>query len=547
MKFNFLKKLRVLTDPRPQGCVPHLPAPGSPPGDTPTPERPCFPESDEPMTENRTARGRKRTSRRLGLLACGLAAGVGSPLAAQIPVTEYAARRDSLAARIDSGVVVAFGGRTPITDFGPFYQIPAFHYLTGYDFPDATLVMVVRGGRYVATLFAARTEPRRSLYYGIEPDSAAIGRAVGVPWNAVEGLVPALDSLAGAGWPLFVVWDFEDADFAGADSLTRGGQLVQALAMRHRTLRITDAYPIVDQLRARKSPAELALIRRAADITVAGHRALMQAIGPGMHEYDLQAVVEYTFRRAGSERPAYGSIVGSGPNGTQLHYMKNRREMMPGELVVIDAGAEYQGYAADVTRTLPVSGTYTTDQRALYQVVRDAEAAAERNSGPGMSIQAAQDSSIDVRAAGLARLGLVESPTATFDPPWPADCEANPRACRQVMLFAIHGITHGLGLAVHDPLQAYYGDRTFKVGDALTIEPGVYVARRLLDILPDTPKNRAFAAAVRAAVARYEGTGVRIEDDYLVTEHGLEWITKVPRDIAEIEALIRQHVVPPVP
>lgn len=547
MKRDVLRTLRALIDRKPQGCVPHLPAPGDPPGGTPDLEHPCFPESDRPEAADRPARGRRRAARRRGLLALALAAATGSPLSAQIPITEYAARRDSLAARIDSGVVVAFGGRTPITDFGPFYQIPAFHYLTGYDFPDATLVMVVRGGRYTATLFAARTAPRRSLYYGIEPDSAAIGRAVGVPWHAVEGLTPALDSLAGDGWPFFVVWDFEDADFAQADSLTRGGQLVQTLALRHRGLRITDAYPIVDQLRARKSPAELALIRKAADITVAGHRALMQAIGPGMHEYDLQAVVEYTFRRGGSERPAYGSIVGSGPNGTQLHYMKNRREMMPGELVVIDAGAEYRGYAADVTRTLPVSGIYTDDQRILYQIVRDAEAAAERNSGPGMSIQAAQDSSIDVRAVGLARLGLIESPMATFDPPWPADCDANSRACRQVMLFAIHGITHGLGLAVHDPLQAYYGDRTFKVGDAFTIEPGVYVAGRLLDILPDTPKNRAFAAAVRAAVARYEGTGVRIEDDYVITEHGLEWITKAPRDIAEIEALIRQHVVPPVP
>jgi len=469
------------------------------------------------------------------------------PLAAQIPVAEYAARRAGLAARVDSGVVVAFGGRTPITDFGPFHQIPAFRYLTGYEHADATLVMVVRDGHPTATLFAARTAPRRSLYYGIEPDSSAIVRALGVGWRAVDDLAPTLDSLADAGWPFHVVRDIEDADFATADSLTRGGQTIKALVARHPGLRVTDAYPIVDQLRARKSPAELALIRKAAEITVAGHRALMQAIEPGMHEYDLQAIVEYVFRREGAERPAYGSIVGSGPNGTQLHYMKNRRAFEPGELVVIDAGAEYQGYAADVTRTLPVSGTFTDDQRALYQIVRDAEAAAERNSGPGMSMLAAQDSSIDVRAEGLARLGLIESPTATFDPPWPADCDANPRACRQVMLFAIHGISHGLGLAVHDPLQAYGGDRTFKVGDAFTIEPGLYVSTRQLDVLPDTPKNRAFVAKVRAAVERYQGTGVRIEDDYLITPEGLEWITRVPRDIAEIEALIGQRAKPLIP
>jgi Xaa-Pro aminopeptidase len=111
------------------------------------------------------------------------------------------------------------------------------------------------------------------------------------------------------------------------------------------------------------------------------------------------------------------------------------------------------------------------------------------------------------------------------------------------MLFAIHGITHGIGLAVHDPLQAYYGERTFAVGDAFTIEPGLYIAPRLLDILPDTPKNRAFAAAVRAAVERYRDTGVRIEDDYVITSRGLEWITSgVPREIGEIEALMRRPV-----
>src|ERR1043165_7809835 len=164
----------------------------------------------------------------------------------------------------------------------------------------------------------------------------------------------------------------------------------------------------------------------------------MRQIEPGMHEYDLQAILEYTFRRGGAERPAYGSIVGTGPNGTQLHYMKDRRELKPGEVVGVDAAAEFDGYAADVTRTVPVSGSYTADQRALYQIVRDGQAAAERNSRPGMSIQAAQDSSLDVRARGPAARGPDASPTATFDPPGPADCAQNRRACQQVSLFAIH-------------------------------------------------------------------------------------------------------------
>jgi Xaa-Pro aminopeptidase len=467
--------------------------------------------------------------------------------AAQVASPEYAARRDSLAARIDSGIVVAFGGRTPVTDFGPFFQFPAFHYLTGYDYADAALVLIVRGGRARATLFVTRSNPRRSLYYGIEPDSADLARDLGLASRSADELVKVLDSLAATRLPFYAVRDVEDADFARLDSLTRGGRTMRALAQRHPGLDVRDGAPIVDRLRARKSPAELALLRRAAEISVAGHRAAMRAIAPGMHEYDLQAEVEAAFRHLGSERPAYGSIVGSGPNGTQLHYMKDRRELRAGEVVVIDAGAEYGGYAADVTRTLPVSGTFTPDQRAIYQIVRDAQAAAERNSGPGKSVQAAQDSSVDVRARGLARLGLIESPDALFDPPWPADCNKQPRSCRQVMLFAIHGISHGLGLAVHDPMQGYYDERVFRPGDAFTIEPGIYVNTRLLDILPETPRNHAFAAKVRAAVLRYQNTGVRIEDDYIVTPTGLEWITPAPRDLADVEAAIAQRAARTLP
>ena len=468
-------------------------------------------------------------------------------LSAQITPAEYAARRDSLSARIGEGVVIAFGGRTPITDFGPFYQIPAFRYLTGYQYADAALVMVVRAGRGSPTLFVHRSTPRRSLYYGAEPDSAALARDLGLPSRAAPELAAAMDSLARTGLPIYHLADFEAADFAAQDSLTRGRVFVRGLAARHPGLVVKDAHPIVNQLRARKSDAELALIRKATEISVEGHMELMRRAEPGMHEYDLQAIIEYAFRRGGAERPAYGSIVGSGPRASELHYMKDRGPLNPGDVVVIDAGAEYGGYATDITRTLPVNGTYSREQRALYQVVRDGQAAAERNSKPGMSIQAALDSSIDVRARGLAALGLIESPTATFDPPWPADCTRTPRACQQVSLWAIHGITHGVGLEVHDPIQAYFGDRTFQKGDAFVIEPGIYVTTRQLDILPDTPKNRAFKARVTAAVARYQNTGIRIEDVYLITERGLEWISRAPRELDEIEAMFKKRRTPAIP
>jgi Xaa-Pro aminopeptidase len=307
-----------------------------------------------------------------------------------------------------------------------------------------------------------------------------------------------------------------------------------------------DAAPLVDQLRAKKSVAEIALLRKAAEISSEGHRAAMTAPVPS-HEYELQAVLEYTFTRLGGSRPAYGSIVGSGLNGTQLHYMKDRGETKPGDVVVIDAAAEYEGYAADITRTIPVSGTYTPEQRVMYQLVRDAQSAAERNAKPGKSAAAAQDSSVAVRARGLAKLGLIESEDATFDPPWQANCERAPSTCKQGMLWMIHGISHGLGLAVHDPAQFSYGDHVYQPGDVFTIEPGIYVSARMLDALPDTPKNRSFIAKVRPTVARYEGTGVRIEDDYLITDTGLERLSNAPREIAEIEALMKKRARPIVP
>lgn len=477
------------------------------------------------------------------LLHLALATATALPLGAQIQAGEYQARRDSLAARIGNGVLLAMGGTTPTTDFGPFYQLPAFRYLTGYNYANAALVMVVRNGRPAATLFVEQSTPRRALYYGAEPDSAALARDLRLDSRASADLTAVADSLARTGLPFFHLRDFAAADFAAADSLTRGGQFVRTLAARHPGLVVRDAHPLVNQLRARKSDAEMALIRRAAEISAAGHRELMKQIEPGMHEYDLQAIIEYTFRRGGAERPAYGSIVGSGPLSMQLHYMQDRRRMEPGEVVVIDAGAEFDGYAADVTRTLPVSGTFSEEQRAIYRIVRDAQAAAERNAKVGQTLAAGLDSSLAVRAAGLAALGIIESATATFDPPWPADCTARPAACHQVALFAIHGITHGLGLEVHDPMQAYQ-DGVLRVGDAFVIEPGLYISRRLLDMLPDTPRNRTFVSRVRAAVERYENTGVRIEDSYLMTDRGLERISLVPRDLEEVEALTRRRPVP---
>lgn len=463
-----------------------------------------------------------------------------------ISLAETATRRAAVAARIENGVLLAFGGRALVHDFSTFYQLPAFRYLTELNEPDHALVMVIKDRVPQSTLFLTPLDARTAFYYGERTDSTTSLARTGMPARSFSALSSVLDSLAATGAPFYHIPDVETTDFSRLDTLTRGQEAVKALSRKYPALAIRNAMPHVLAVRAKKSDAELALIRKAVEISAEGHRAAMLTANP-QHEFELRAAIEYEFTRRGAERPAYGSIVGSGYNGTTLHYMKDSDPVKPGDLVVMDAGAEYRGYAADITRTIPVSGTYTTEQRQLYQLVRDAQAIAERMSKPGLSIRAAADSSVAVRTRGLAALGLIESDTASYDPPWRVDCVASPASCRQANLWMIHGITHGIGLAVHDPLQGdARRDGVFHVGDAFTIEPGIYVSTRALDVLPDTPRNRQFKARVLETVKKYQNTGVRIEDDYVITDKGLEWISKVPREIDEIEALMkRRRVIQP--
>jgi Xaa-Pro aminopeptidase len=484
--------------------------------------------------------------RAMNAVLVATAIAVPSIAAAQIPSSEFAARRDSLALRIRDGVVVGFGGRTPVSDFSAFHQLPAFHYLTNFDEPDAAMVMVVRGGHAATTLYLTPIEPRSAFYNGRRPDSATVVRTMGVNARQFAALGSVVDSLAATGLPFFSLGDHEGSDFVAEDSLTRGRQFMRSVAARHPSLTTRDATPIVDELRARKSAGEIALLKKAAEISSEGHRAAMTMAQPSK-EYEIQAALEYAFMRLGGARPSYGSIVGGGVHGTQLHYMRDRDDVKPGDVVVMDAATEYEGYAADVTRTIPVSGTYTAAQRDIYQLVLDAQLAAERNSKPGMLAAAASDSSVEIRARGLAKLGLIESVDAQIDMPWATNCTQSPRSCRQSVLWTIHGISHGLGLEVHDPAQFYTGDHRYKEGDAFTIEPGIYISTSALDALPDTPRNRQFIAKVKATVQQYENTGVRIEDDYVITASGLERISTAPREMAEIEALMRtrpQRIVP---
>jgi Xaa-Pro aminopeptidase len=457
-------------------------------------------------------------------------------LAAQtIATAEYAARRDSLAGRIDSGIVVAFGGRTPV---GPerFMQLPAFRYLTGFLEPDAALVMLVRPGATRATLFTSARDPRRALYDGFPPDSAEVARQTGIHARSIDALPGQLDSLAGSGLPIYPLRDFASADASETDSLTRGAHFMSRFVQAHPGSTVRDAHPILDSLRTRKSPAEQAMLRRAIDLTVGGLREVMRALEPGMWEYQAEAMFQSAFRRNGGDGTAFVSIIGSGPNSTQYHYNANNRRIEKGEVVVMDVGAGYGGYAADVTRTLPANGRFNAEQRAVYQIVRDAQAAAEKLARPGASFEAWRNAAREVVARGVAKLGLTEGVDATFDPPWAEQCTGNAAACTQAFLYMAHGLGHGIGLEVHDRPHPWYGAGSFQAGDVFTIEPGIYVSRKLLEILPDTPKNRAMIAKVRPAVERYHDIGVRIEDDYLITERGADWLSRAPREIAEVEA-----------
>jgi len=480
------------------------------------------------------------TLRSFGLAAL-LLPGLRSPLHAQLGTADYAARRAALTAKIDSGVVLAFGAPETVNHWPSFFQLPAFYYLTGFSESDAVLVMVKRGGKVSATMFVPTLSPIRERWVGARTHIADLQAHVGVPGRDIADLTTAIDSLAKTDLPFFVVPDVQTADYATEDSLTRGARFLSGLRLAHPWLVARSLDEDVALLRARKGPAEIGLLRKAAEISARAQTEAMKATAPGCGENEIQALLEGTFRRFGGDRPGYGSIVGSGPNATILHYDKDERTMRDGELLLVDAATSYAHYSADVTRTFPVNGRFTPEQRQVYQIVREAQEAFVRQIKPGVSYETADDSGRAVVTKGLVRLGLIESADATFDPPEGMRCPSG--GCSQTRLFALHGYGgHGIGLEVHDPAQYYFGRRQFSAGDVFTVEPGLYVSPDLLAALPDTPKNRAMRDKTRTAVEKYRYIGVRIEDDYALTDKGLEWLSSgVPREVSEIEALMRQR------
>ena len=281
---------------------------------------------------------------------------------------------------------------------------------------------------------------------------------------------------------------------------------------------IQNASPIFAQTRLRKSPMELELMQHAIDISIEAHQRTQAFASQAKWEYEVDAQVAYTFKLRNADNWGYPDIVGCGRNATTLHYQESQGRVSMGLLMLMDVGAEYQHYSADVTRTFPVNGKFSKEQAEIYQIVYDAQEAAAKVSKPGATLQDVDRAAREVIKDGLLRLGLITD-----------------RNSEQNRIWFMHGTGHWLGMNVHD----VGGGARFEPGVVFTNEPGIYIRPDVLDNLPKTAENQKFIAAVKPAFEKYKGIGVRIEDDMLITAEGVKWMTAaLPRSIADIEAFI---------
>lgn len=285
---------------------------------------------------------------------------------------------------------------------------------------------------------------------------------------------------------------------------------------------VENAARIFAELRLRKSPMELALMQHAIDITTEAIERSWVAAADAKWEYEIDAVVLYTFKLRNADHWGYPPIVGCGPNATTLHYEESQGPVKPGDLFLMDVGAEYDHYTADVTRTFPVTGKFTPAQAEIYQIVYDAQEAGAKMARPGKFVSDVDRAATEVIKDGLLKLGLITD-----------------RNSNQYRLWFMHGTSHWLGMNVHD--VGFYGTK-LGPGMVFTNEPGIYVRADALDYMPPgwvVADWEKFKAAVRPAFERHKNTGVRIEDDLQITANGVEWMTKaLPRKISEIEDFI---------
>lgn len=391
---------------------------------------------------------------------------------AKDPARLAARRRRLLAAMGPNRLLVLAAAERPAEDYLPETPDPNFFYLAGFGTGSAVIVLATDGAGEPTRhdLFLEHRNPQRELWEG--PRASVEGFAAQARhWRAIRGL----EELAAE---LTALAKGREVAVCG---LEQAGLAELGLALDEEPDR---AEPLVNRLRVVKDEVELALIQRAVDITVAAHLESMRSLRPGQFEYEHQATLEYVFKRHGAERPAFNSICGSGPNSCVLHYSASRRLMRPGELIVVDIGAAFGGYAADLTRTLPVSGRFTKRQRELYDIVLEAWRAGVKAVKPGATLR-------EVHKA--ARAVFERKGVAKFFP---------------------HGTSHWLGIEVHD-VPWINGATKFEPGMVLTVEPGLYVEQ--------------------------EAIGIRIEDDVVVTERGCRVLSdELPRTAPELEAIMKR-------
>jgi Xaa-Pro aminopeptidase len=393
-----------------------------------------------------------------------------------------------------------------------YRQDSDFYYLTGFTEPEAVLVLAPHHPEHRVILFVRPRDPERETWdgrrAGVEGAVAKFGADVAYRIDELDAVLPRyLDGQERLYYRLGRFDSFDDRVIGWMASYR-----TKARSGATGPTTLVDPAAILHERRLFKSPAEVALMRRAATIAAEAHVAAMQATRPGMREYEIEALIEYTFRRRGAMGPSYGSIVGGGENGCILHYQENESELKDGDLLLIDAGAEFDFYASDITRTFPVNGRFSKPQRELYDLVLEAQKAAVETVRPGKTFMEVHEAALRVLVTGLVRLGLLSG-------------EVDDLIAREAYKpYYMHKTSHWLGIDVHD-VGAYKIDgqwRTLEPGMVLTVEPGLYVT-------PGTP----------GAPEAYWNIGIRIEDDVLVTPEGHEVLTKdVPKEADEIERLM---------
>lgn len=394
----------------------------------------------------------------------------------------------------------------------PFRQDSDFWYLTGFNEPDALLVLMKGYSAGEQFLFNQPKDKLMETWTGIRLGQEAaviqLGFDKAFALSEIDQQLPLLLAEASE-----VAMPLEDEALYSRYLFWR--QQVRARFKRVASLpaKITDLSQQLGEMRLIKAPEEVELMKEAARISAEAHCRAMQVCRPGMYEYQLQAELEYEFKIQGASGPSYGSIVGSGANACVLHYVENSDLMQEGDLVLIDAGAEYQGYAGDITRTFPVGGTFSLQQKQLYHLVLKANQLAISLTRPGATLDELHQAVVHCLVSGLVELGLLIGEVGLL-----IESEAYKR-------FFMHGTSHWLGLDVHD-VGLYRLDgkaRPLEAGMVFTIEPGLYIA-------PDE----------QAVDPLWRGIGIRIEDDILVTETGYEVLTSgVPKTIEGIESLMK--------